>query len=127
MLTASVARAFLGRNGVDVLVTAIDLPDSTAGDNLCRDVKRFPKPPAVLVMTDHVERVPDAFAARCDGVLLKPFAPVLLIGRVARLLRARKAPSQLAGTNQSFEFTSHRRAWYARGSCKKTWIGRRQE
>lgn len=141
--TASVARAFLGRNGVDVLVTDIDLPDSSAVDDLCRDVKRFPKPPAVLVMTEHVERVPDALAARCDGVLLKPFAPNLLVGRVARLLRARKAPSQLAGTNQfwpmtscpycatlgvtSFEFTSHRRAWYACGSCKKTWIGRRQE
>ena len=142
--TAYTARAFLKRKGVDILVSDIDLPDSAAIDDLHREAKRLPQPPAVLVMTEHVERVPDALEARCDGVLLKPFAPNLLVSRVARLFRARHAPSLHAGTtNQfwpmtacpycatngvtSFEFTSHRRAWYACASCKKTWIGKRQE
>jgi len=35
------------------------------------------------------ERVPDALAAGCDGVLLKPFPPNLLHARIGRLLRAR--------------------------------------
>lgn len=140
---ASRARAFLQRSGVDVLVADIDVPDSAAIDDLCRVAKDLVQPSAVLVMTRHVERVPDALAARCDGVLLKPFAPNLLVGRVARLFRARSALSENRGTNQfwprtacpycatqgvtSFEFTSYRRAWYACSSCRKTWIGKRQE
>ena len=140
--TAFTARAFLKRSAVDVLVTDIDLPDSAAIDDLCREAKELQKPPAVLVMTEDVERVPNALEARCDGVLLKPFAPNLLVGRVARLIRGRTSPTP-DGTNQfwpetacpfcdtqgvtTFEFTSHRRAWYACGNCKKVWIGKRQE
>lgn len=135
------ARALLERDGVDVIVTDIDLPDGMA---LCREAKRLPKQPAVLVITEQVERVPDALEARCDGVLLKPFAPNLLVARIGRLIRARSSPSQSRdGTNRfwpmtacpqcdtqgvtSFEFASHRRAWYACGKCRKVWLGKRQE
>jgi DNA-binding response OmpR family regulator len=137
------ARAVLERDGVDVIVTDIDLPDSD-GIDLCRAAKRLPKPPAVLVITDQVERVPDALEARCDGVLLKPFAPNLLVARIGRLVRARRTPSHtVGGTNRfwpmtacpqcetqgvtSFEFASHRRAWYACSKCRKVWLGKRQE
>ena len=137
------ARALLGRNGVDVIVADIDLPDS-AGIDLCREAKRLPKPPAVLVITERAERVPEALEARCDGVLLKPFAPNLLVARIGRLIRARSAPSHTGdGTNRvwpttacahcgaqgvtSFEFASHRRAWYACLHCKNVWLGKRQE
>jgi DNA-binding response OmpR family regulator len=135
------ARAFLERDGVDVIVTDIDLPDGIA---LCREAKRFPKPSAVLVITEQVERVPDALEARCDGVLLKPFAPNLLVARIGRLIRARRAPGHTRdGTNRlwpmtacprcdtkgvtSFEFASHRRSWYACGKCKNVWLAKRQE
>src|SRR4029434_565798 len=90
------------RDGVDVIVTDVDLPDGMA---VCREAKRLPKPPAVLVITEHVERVPDALEARCDGVLLKPFAPNLLVARIGRLIRARtqhsgRPNSMLSGTNR---------------------------
>src|SRR5262249_26486259 len=48
-----------------------------------------PRPPSVLVTTAVPERVPDALAAGCDGVLLKPFVPNLLYARIGRLLRQR--------------------------------------
>ena len=137
------ARALVERGGVDVIATDIDLPES-AGIDLCREAKRLPKPPAVLVITEQVDRVPEALDARCDGVLLKPFAPNLLVARIGRLIRSRRAPAHTGdGTNRfwpmtacpqcdtqgvtSFEFASHRRAWYACGKCKKVWLGKRQE
>jgi DNA-binding NarL/FixJ family response regulator len=135
------ARAFLARLGVDVMVTDMDVPD-VASIDLCREAKALRKPPAVLVTTEHVERVPDALEARCDGVLLKPFPPNLLVARIGRLIRGRGQHAQ-SGTNRfwpdsgcpycechcvtSFEFASHRRSWYACGKCKKVWLGKRQE
>jgi DNA-binding response OmpR family regulator len=145
--SVATARAFLGRNGVAVIVTDLDLLDGAAID-LCREAKALPKPPSVLVTTAQVERVPDALEARCDGVLLKPFAPNLLVARIGRLMRARtqhsgRPNSMLSGTNRfwpktgcaycetqgvtSFEFASHRRSWYACSKCKKVWLGKRQE
>ena len=145
--SVATARAFLGRAGVAVIVTDLDLSDGAAID-LCRAAKALPKPPSVLVTTAQVERVPDALEARCDGVLLKPFAPNLLVARIGRLMRARtqypaRPNSMLSGTNRfwpkvscpsceaqgvtSFEFASHRRAWYACGKCKKVWLGKRRE
>ena len=134
-------RAFLERERVDVIVTDLDLPDGMA---LCREAKRLSKPPAVLVITEQVDRVPDALEARCDGVLLKPFAPNLLVARIGRLIRAHRSLSHARdGTNRfwpktacpqcdtqgvtSFEFASHRRAWYACSKCKKVWLAKRQE
>ena len=145
--SVATARAFLGRNGWTVVVIDLDLPDGAVFD-LCREAKALPKPPSVLVTTAQVERVPDALAAGCDGVLLKPFAPHLLVARIGRLVRSRtqnsgKPHSMLPGTNRrwpnigcpycetqgvtSFEFASHRRAWYACLRCKNVWLHKRQE
>jgi DNA-binding response OmpR family regulator len=141
--SVATARAFLGHNGWAVIVLDLDLSDGAAID-LCRAAKALPKPPSVLVTTAQVERVPDALEARCDGVLLKPFAPNLLVARIGRLIRARSAPTHTGdGTNRfwptsacahcdaqgvtSFEFASHRRSWYACLQCKNVWLGKRQE
>src|SRR6185295_6714093 len=96
-------------------------------------------PSTVLVTTSDVSQVPEAIEAGCDGVLLKPFAPNLLHARIGRLLRGRTSEVLLhgqvhhapgsSGTNRlwpntacpnsnhegvtSFEFSSHRRSWYA--------------
>lgn len=133
------ARAFLARLGVDVIVIDMDMPDALS---ICREAKALRHSPAVLVTTEHVERVPDALEAQCDGVLLKPFTPNLLVARIARLIRGRGQHAQ-SGTNRlwpntdcpycdshgvtSFEFASHRRSWYACSKCKKVWLGKRQE
>lgn len=145
--SVATARAFLERTGVAVIVTDLDLPDGAAID-LCRAAKALPNAPSVLVTTAQVERVPDALEVRCDGVLLKPFVPNLLVARIGRLMRARtqhsgRPNSMQSGTNRfwpktgcpycgtqgvtSFEFASHRRSWYACNRCKKVWLGKRQE
>ena len=112
---------------------------------LCRHVKALSVPSTVLVTTSDVTRVPAALEAGCDGVLLKPFALNLLHARIGRLLRghAAGADRQLPGTNRvlpemqcpqchhegvtCFEFSSHRRSWYACLECRQVWIGKRQE
>jgi DNA-binding response OmpR family regulator len=139
------ARDYLRRRDVDLMVTDMHFPDGGALD-LCREAKALPKPPLVLVTTDNVQQVPEALEVKCDGVLLKPFAPNLLVTRIARLIRGRSqttGQAASAGTNRfwqdtpcpncethgvtSFEFASHRQAWYACGGCKKVWLGKRQE
>jgi len=156
------ARGVLARTSVDLIVADMQVPDGAALD-LCREAKALPKAPAVLVTTEHVDRVPDALEAGCDSVLLKPFALNLLFARMGRLLRDRSASLRgqsawvagksqqlversnllIRGTNRvwpttecpycshtgvtSFEFASHRRAWYACLQCKKVWLAKRQE
>ncbi len=157
-----VAKQFLHRHSPALIVTELDVAGAD-GVEICRAAKSLPLPPPVLVTTSLTERVPDALSAGCDGVLLKPFAPNLLYGRIGRLLRARsealrnrarhqhlrsthlteRSDLLLSGTNRvwpnthcpycnhagatSFEFCSHRRAWYACLGCKKVWIAKRQE
>jgi DNA-binding response OmpR family regulator len=107
---------------------------------------------SILTITASPERVPIALKAGCHGVLLKPFAPSLLAGRLGRLVRetqltpaARRAAAVLLqqGTNRtwpetqcpkcaaagavSFEFSSYRRMWYACLGCESVWLGPRQE
>lgn len=160
--TIAVAREFLRRSPPDLIVTELQLRDGSGAD-LCREARALPNGPSVLAITETVDRVPDALAAGCDGVLLKPFPPNLLCARIGRLLRDRSTAhhqrsndtvgkshhllerSSLLrrGTNQvwptthcpccehagatSFEFASHRRAWYACLECGKVWIAKRQE
>ena len=145
--TLAAARPFVRRNSADLIVMDVELPDGAAM-NLCREAKAFPKPPAVLVTTEHVHRVPEALEAQCDGILLKPFAPNLLFARIGRMLRARgRNTTRLNSTEwrthrfwehmrcphceshgaTSFEFASHRRAWFACLQCKRVWLGKRQE
>ncbi len=127
------------------------------GTAICHAAKAAPLPPTTLVTTSRTEAVAAMLAAGCDAVLLKPFAPNLLYSRVGRLLRARtdalrararasgsaNGSGPLATTNRtwadtacptchrrgvvSFEFTSHRRVWYACPGCMGVWIGKRQE
>jgi DNA-binding response OmpR family regulator len=158
--STAVARQFLHRHVPAIVITDLQGVD---GVEICREAKSLSVPPAVLVTTTQTDRVPEVLAAGCDGVLLKPFAPNLLIARIGRLLRARSEMARaqarqlrlqtshladrtaelMAGTNRiwpntycpycnhagvtSFEFCSHRRAWYACLQCRKVWIARRQE
>ena len=160
--TGDSALHVLARIKPSIVVTDLGVPQ-ISGTELCRAAKAVDPIPAVLVTTDTVELVPDAIAAGCDAVLLKPFAPNLLYARIGRLLRARSEALRMrahrqyaksahlsersallqAGTNRtwpethcpycnhegvtSFEFASHRRAWYACMSCKKAWMAKRQE
>jgi CheY-like chemotaxis protein len=124
---------------------------------ICLAAKSAPVPPTTLVTATRAEAVPEVLNAGCDAVLLKPFAPNLLYSRVGRLLRERanrlrtrtrtsngsNGSEPLATTNHvwpetncpacdrpgvvSFEFSSHRRAWYACLDCAAVWIGKRQE
>src|SRR5436190_22241803 len=71
--SVDVAKQFLHRNPPSLVVTEVDLLGGD-GVDICRVAKSLPVPPPVLVTTAKVERVPDALAAGCDGVLLKPFA-----------------------------------------------------
>ena len=157
-----VAKEFLHRHAPSIVVTELDLQGAD-GVEICREAKSLSMPLPVLVTTTRTERVPDALAAGCDGVLLKPFAPNLLFARIGRLLRVRsemlrerarhqslkaahladRSQQLLSGTNRvwpntqcpychhtgvtSFEFCSHRRAWYACLDCRKVWIAKRQE
>ena len=151
-VTWEAARQQLIRNPPVLVITEMALGGTSGGD-VCRQAKALPVPSTVLVTTSDVSRVPDALEAGCDGVLLKPFAPNLLSARVGRLLRGRLADLRLhaqgrlvpggSGTNRlwpetacpncnhkgatSFEFSSHRRSWYACLRCKQVWVGRRQE
>jgi CheY-like chemotaxis protein len=106
---------------------------------------------AILVLTEFPERAPVALKAGCHAVLLKPFVPNLLAARIGRLCReVPLAPSfratvaaQQPGTNRTwpdvvcptcghqgsvgFEFSSHRRTWYACLACEAVWLGVRRE
>ena len=74
-----------------IVITELALPDGD-GALLCRHAKTFPvNPPSVLATTAVPESVPEALLAGCDGVLVKPFQPNLLFGRVGLLLKQRAA------------------------------------
>src|SRR5258705_8327184 len=83
-----VARQYLHRHVPSMVVTDLDLQGAD-GVDICPEAKALAAPPSVLVMTTQAGRVPHALVAGCDGVLLKPFAPNLLFGRLGRLLRTR--------------------------------------
>jgi CheY-like chemotaxis protein len=83
---------------IDFLRRSVAPPDFVAtevafagglGYEICRVAKALAVPSTVLIMTSVVELVPGAIAAGCDAVLLKPFAPNLLLSRLARLKRLR--------------------------------------
>jgi DNA-binding response OmpR family regulator len=142
--------------GTPALVV-LDLDTVGDGKAICRAAKAAALPPTTLVIASHADAVPEVLAAGCDAVLLKPFAPNLLYSRVGRLLRdranrLRARPRTSDGSNGSeplatthrvwpetscptcsrpgavsFEFSSHRRAWYACLGCKGVWVGKRQE
>lgn len=102
--SADVARQFLQRNSPSLVVTVMD--EGIDGVAICREAKSLAVAPSVLVTTAHPERVPDALAAGCDAVLLKPFAPNLLFARIGRLLRGRSEMLRVRA-HQSHLKTAH--------------------
>lgn len=86
-VSAELARQFLHRHPPSLIITELELQGSD-GIEICREAKSIRATLPVLVTTSNTERVPDALAAGCDAVLLKPFAPNLLFARIGRLLRA---------------------------------------
>jgi DNA-binding response OmpR family regulator len=92
---ASVAVEYIRRTSPSLVVTELALEDGT-GLDVCRAAKLLMPPATVLVTPMDPDGVPDALAAGCDGVLLKPFAPNLLAARVGRLLRDRSNRLRLA-------------------------------
>ena len=118
---------------------------------ICTAARQVPGA-GILATTKSPERAPAALKAGCHAVLLKPFAPNLLVARLGRLAREMPSPAiagRLAeklgqfGTNRtwqrlacpkcsnggavSFEHSSHRRSWFACLACDSVWLGRRQE
>jgi DNA-binding response OmpR family regulator len=121
------------------------------GPQICAAARRFPGT-GILVTLERAERAPSALEAGAHALLLKPLTTNLLaarLGRLSRELPMAAAASRLAeklgqfGTNRtwpeigcpgcgtggavSFEYSSHRRMWYACLACESVWLGRRQE
>ena len=109
-------------------------------------------PVGILVVMSDPQRAPLALKAGCHSILLKPFTLNLTAARLGRLCRempvagvpSRSAlPAQASGTNRvwpdaacptcktsgavCFEFSSHRRSWYACLGCEHVWLGPRRE
>jgi DNA-binding response OmpR family regulator len=84
----AVAKEYIRRAAPSLIVTELALQDGS-GVDICSAAKTLSMPPTVLVTTPDPAQVPEALLAGCDGVLLKPFAPNLLLTRVSRLLRER--------------------------------------
>jgi DNA-binding response OmpR family regulator len=106
-----------------VVVTELVLPDGT-GTSICRAAKKLSQPPAVLITTREVDRVPDALEAGCDAVLLKPFAPNLLITRLSRLkhTQARSQELRVRSTRQRAKAAHlHERAELLRHGTNNHW------
>jgi CheY-like chemotaxis protein len=105
----------------------------------------------VLVAMHDAAQAPAALEAGCHSILLKPLTPMLIAARLGRLAREAATRSRAvgrvfavpSGTHRvspeidcpycgvngptSFEFCSHRRAWYACLSCHRVWLGVRFE
>jgi CheY-like chemotaxis protein len=127
-----------------------DLPEFD-GQQICAAAKERPGTGILVTMTAP-ERAPAALKCGCHAVLLKPLTTNLIAARLGRL--SREVPTAAAatriaeklgqfGTNRtwpdvacpkceeanavSFEYSSHRRTWFACMACESVWLGRRQE
>jgi len=89
-----VALEYIRRVAPSLVVTELALKDGS-GVDICSSAKSLSVPATVLVTTTDPTTVPDALAAGCDGVLLKPFALNLLMTRISRLLRDRSIQLRL--------------------------------
>lgn len=123
-----------------VVAVDLDMPGLDALE-VC-SVARHVAGTSVLVTTGSAERVPAVLKAGCHAVLLKPLTLNLVSARLGRLCREHPA-SEPHGTNRAwpntacptcgqlgaigFEFSSHRRMWYACRGCEAVWLGPRQE
>jgi DNA-binding response OmpR family regulator len=121
------------------------------GKQICAAARQTPGTGVLVTMTSP-DRAPGALKAGCHAVLLKPLTINLVAARLGRLARelptvavaARLAeklgqfgthrtwpeiacPKCAQGGAVAFEFSSHRRSWYACLGCEAVWLGRRQE
>ena len=119
----------------------------------CRAANAHGLEVAVLVTCRAPQQVPALLIAGAHAILLKPFAPNLLAGRLGRLVRDHTEHRRLSGWRNdapfashlirrwadvccptcqepnatAFDFTSHRRAWFACLACAHVWIDARRE
>lgn len=117
---------------------------------VCAAAKQI-SPVGVLAVMESPERAPAALKAGCHAILLKPFPLNLVAARLGRLSRempvaaaaVRLGASQAWGTNRlwpgvhcprcnkggavCFDYSSHRRSWYACVGCENVWLGPRRE
>jgi CheY-like chemotaxis protein len=119
-------------------VVVVDWDDPSLGGRELCSAASATSGTSALVMTAKVENAPAILKAGCQGLLLKPFAPSLLAGRIGRVIRETATgtnrvwpdvPCPTCGTRgvTSFDFSSYRRMWYACLSCDATWLGPRKE
>jgi CheY-like chemotaxis protein len=119
--------------------------------SICGAVRQA-APIGILAVMAEPARAPAALKAGCHAVLLKPITVNLVAARLGRLCRempAAAAASRLGaslpqwGTNRTwpevhcprchegnavcFEYSSHRRSWYACLPCEHVWLGPRRE
>ena len=114
-----------------LLIMDLDVVDGAAVD-LCHAAKSQ-SGTTVLVTSGSAERVPDALAAGCDEVLMKPFQLNLLCARMGRILRVPGVTKRVwpmvtcphcdRGGSMSFEVANRNQAWYACLKCRKAWLG----
>ena len=127
-----------------------DVPELDA-NMICASARQTGLVGLLGAMTDP-HRAVSALKAGCHSILLKPFSVNLAAARLGRLCRempAAAAASRLGaslpqwGTNRvwpdvqcpecggggavCFEYSSHRRSWYACLPCENVWLGIRKE
>jgi hypothetical protein len=127
--------------------------DSGAFDaeRICAAAREIPGT-AILATMAAPTLAAKALRAGCHGLMMQPLMVNLIAARLGRL--AREAPGTavarrldtalgISGTNQAcrdvscpdcrepgavaFDYSSHRRAWYACLACEAVWLGRRPE
>lgn len=126
------AREFLRQLKPALLIMELDVVDGAAVD-ICREAKAARSGTTVLVTSGSAEKIPDALAAGCDEVLMKPFPLNLLCARMSRILRVPGASKRVwpmvacphcgQRGSMSFEIASRHQAWYACLTCRKAWLG----
>ena len=88
--TLAVARRLVAEEAVDIVLLDVRLPDGV-GLDLARDLREDPGRPAVLILSASVlpSEQERARAAGVDEFVPKPYRPMELVERIARLLEAR--------------------------------------
>jgi CheY-like chemotaxis protein len=133
-------------------VIAIDWDIAEFDPGAICNAARQHAPVGILAVMAAPERAPAALKAGCHAVLLKPFSLNLVAARLGRLCREMPAAAaatrlgatlQQWGTNRTwpdvhclkcgeanavcFEYSSHRRSWFACLACEHVWLGPRRE
>jgi DNA-binding response OmpR family regulator len=94
---ASAALEYLRSRRAAAVIADLDVEDSFA---VCKAARVQDDRPAIPVTAADAEKVPEALLAGCDSVLVKPFAPNLLIARISRLLRGRSDELRMRSAHQ---------------------------